>query len=132
MPIDTILAVLIFAFPDVCYVPILGVPVPMPFPNIALSTMDIPVQFQVIIGGGLAENIATVGILSNGDNAGVEGGVVSGMVMGPFRGILGSTAVFVGAVPATHLASVFGQNGLLPNMVGVALTPAQAVVLVMR
>jgi hypothetical protein len=132
MPINTILAVLIFAFPDVCFVPVLGVPVPMPFPNIALSTMDIPAQFQVIICGGLAENIVTIGSMSNGDNAGVEGGVVSHLVMGPFRGILGSFVVFVGGMPATHLASVFGQNGLLPNIVGLAITPAQATVLVMR
>ncbi len=128
---NTTLGVFNFAFPDVCKVPILGVPVPLPFPNIALSTMDIPSQFQVIIGGGLAENLATVGAMSLGDTPGLEGGIISQLFMGPFRGLLGSFNVFMGGIPATRLTSLFGQNGLLPNALGASLTPSQIVVLLL-
>lgn len=131
MFVNTNLGVLSLAFPDVCFVPVLGVPVPLPFPNIALSFADIPAQFEVIVGGGLAENLVTVGALSNGDQVGVEGGVVSHLIMGPFRSILGSFKVFMGCIPCTHMLGPVGQNGLLPNMVGVSLTPAQVTVLVL-
>lgn len=130
MFVNTNLGVLDFAFPDVCLVPVLGVPTPLPFPNIALSFADIPAQFEVIIGGGLAENLATVGTMSNGDQPGVEGGVVSHLFMGPFRSLLGSIKLFVGCIPCTHTFGIVGQNGLLPNAIGVSLTPAQVTVLV--
>jgi hypothetical protein len=130
MFVNTNLGVLDFAFPDVCLVPVLGVPTPLPFPNIALSFADIPAQFEVIIGGGLAENLATVGTMSNGDQPGVEGGVVSHLFMGPFRSLLGSIKLFVGCIPCTHTFGIVGQNGLLPNAIGVSLTPAQITVLV--
>jgi hypothetical protein len=130
MFVNTNLGVLDFAFPDVCLVPVLGVPTPLPFPNIALSFADIPAQFEVIIGGGLAENLVTVGTMSNGDQPGVEGGVVSHLFMGPFRSLLGSIKLFVGCIPCTHTFGIVGQNGLLPNAIGVSLTPAQITVLV--
>jgi hypothetical protein len=130
MFVNTNLGVLDFAFPDVCLVPVMGVPTPLPFPNIALSFADIPAQFEVIVGGGLAENLATVGTMSNGDQPGVEGGVVSHLFMGPFRSLLGSIKLFVGCIPCTHTFGIVGQNGLLPNAIGVSLTPAQVTVLV--
>lgn len=130
MFVNTNLGVLSFAFPDVCLVPVLGAPVPTPFPNIALSFADIPTQFQVIIGGGLAENLITVGAISNGDEGGVQGGVVSHQEMGQFRSLLGSFTVFMGAMPCTHMLGIVGQNGMLPNGVGTSLSPAQITVLV--
>ena len=131
MFVNTNLGVLNLAFPDVCFVPVLGVPTPMPFPNIALSFADIPAQFEVIIGGGLAENLVTVGAISNGDQPGAEGGVISHLFMGQFRSLLGSLKVFMGCIPCTHMFGVVGQNGLLPNMVGVSLTPSQVTVMVL-
>jgi hypothetical protein len=130
MFVNTNLGVFDFAFPDVCFVPILGVPTPIPFPNIALSFADIPAQFEVIIGGGLAENLVTIGAMSNGDQAGAQGGVVSHLIMGQFRSLLGSFKVFMGCIPCTHMLGIVGQNGLLPNMVGISLSPAQVTVLV--
>jgi Domain of unknown function (DUF4150) len=131
MFVNTNLGVLNFAFPDVCFVPVLGVPVPTPFPNIALSFTDIPAQFEVIVGGGLAENLVTIGAISNGDQVGAEGGVVSHLIMGQFRSLLGSFKVFMGCIPCTHMLGIVGQNGLLPNMVGISLSPAQVTVLVL-
>jgi hypothetical protein len=60
----------------------------------------------------------------------VEGGVVSHLFMGPFRSLLGSIKLFVGCIPCTHTFGIVGQNGLLPNAIGVSLTPAQVTVLV--
>jgi hypothetical protein len=131
MFVNTNLGVLSLAFPDVCFIPVLGIPTPFPFPNIALSFADIPAQFEVIVGGGLGENLVTIGAISNGDVAGVEGGVVSHLFMGPFRALLGSFKVFMGCIPCTHMLGIVGQNGLLPNMVGISLTPSQVTVMVL-
>lgn len=128
---NTNLGVLSLAFPDVCDVPVLGVPTPTPFPNISISFTDIPVQFEVIIGGGLGENLATVSAITNGDEPGVEGGLESAMFIGPARTLMGSVSVFVGGMPGCHLFDLTGQNGMLPNAEGTSLTPAQVVVLVL-
>lgn len=124
------LGVMNFAFPDVCNTPV-PVPVPIPYPNIAISVTHVPSQFKVIVGGGLAENLLTMGTISNGDQAGVAMGVASGMIMGPDRPMLGSFKTLVGAVFCTRLTSLHGQNGMSPNMVGFSLTPAQIRVLVL-
>lgn len=128
---NTSLCAINFAFPDVCMVPTPAGPVPLPFPNIVCSSLHIPSQFNVIISGGLAENLFTQGTLSVGDQPGVGLGVVSGMVMGPDRYMLGSFKVVVGCAFAARLTSLTGQNGLAPNIVGLTLTPCQISVLVL-
>ncbi|MBL8473648.1 MAG: DUF4150 domain-containing protein [Rhodocyclaceae bacterium] len=122
------IGVMNFAFPDVCSIPT-PAPVPTPLVNIALSFTHIPSQFKVICGGGLAENLLTTGTISNGDQAGLALGVVSGLIMGPDRPATSSVKVFYGAIPATRLTSMQTQNGMLPNAVGLSLTPAQFKVL---
>ena len=116
------LGVLNLGFPDVC---IVG-PVPIPEVNIDLSVTNIPTVFNVIFGGGLAENLLTISALSEGD-AGV--GVVSGMCLGPKRSFIGSFKVMLSCMFSSRLTSINGQNGLLPNIVGFSLTPAQFKVL---
>jgi hypothetical protein len=124
---NTNLGVLNFAFPDVCK--LLPIPIPFPFPNIALSFTHIPTVFNVIFGGGLAENLMTQGTISNGDVS--AGGVVSQIEMGPDRPVLGSFKVTVGAMFATRLTTMTTQNGMPPNAVGMSLTPAQFRVLLL-
>lgn len=119
------MAVLNFAFPDVCMVPTPVGPIPLPFPNFAISITHIPSQFTVILQCGLAENLLTMGTISNGDDVGVSLGVASGMFIGPDRQFLGSFKVFMGGIPATRLTTLTGQNGLSPNMIGASLTPSQ-------
>lgn len=121
---NTNLGVMNLGFPDVC---IVG-PVPVPEVDIDVSITNIPTVFNVIFGGGLSENLLTVSPVSMGD-AGV--GVVSGMCMGPKRSFLGSFKVLTGCMFASRLTSINGQNGLLPNTVGVSLTPAQFKVLLL-
>ena len=124
---NIILFVMNFAFPDVCLTPPLGEPIP--YPNFAFSSTHIPSQFNILIGGGLAENLLTQGTISQGDDAGVLLGVVSHTEMGPDRYLMGSFKVAFGAVFATRLTSLTTAN--MCNMVGLTIVPAQFVVMVM-
>ncbi|NOT89659.1 MAG: DUF4150 domain-containing protein [Lysobacter sp.] len=118
------LGVMSLGFPDVCIVGI----IPVPEANIDFSITDIPTVFNVLYGGGLVENLITISTLSTAD---VGVGVVSGMCMGPKRSILGSFKLLVGAIFVSRLTSINGQNGLLPNTVGICLLPTQFRVLVL-
>lgn len=118
-----------FAFPDVCKTPVLGVPVPLPYPNIALGPTAIPTQFTVLLQCMPAHNMATTKPMSLGDTPGLMGGVVSQLVMGPERHLKGSLKLFIGGPPATRMLDPSGQNGMLPNDPGVTLSPAQVTVM---
>ena len=125
---NTSLAVLNFAFPDVCLTP-MPVPVPIPYPNFAMSTTHIPGQFTTIIGGGIAENLLTQGTISMGDQGGVNLGVASGMLMGPDRYVLGSFKTLIGPAFASRLTSMTMQNST--NMVGLSITPSQVTTIIL-
>ena len=120
---NTNLGVMSLGFPDVCLTPI-----PIPEVNIDFSITNIPTVFNVLYGGGLAENLITISSLSTAD---AGAGVVSGMCMGPKRSMLGSFKLLVGAIFASRLTSINGQNGLLPNCVGICLVPVQFRVVVL-
>ena len=115
-------------FPDVCKTP-MPAPVPVPYPNIALAPMAVKAVYKVIFGGGPAHNLSTVIPMSNGDNAGVAGGVSSGMVMGSSRAVTGANTVLLGSMPATRLTSVTLQNGT--NCPGLRVSPSQTKVIIL-
>ena len=123
-----------FGMPDVCLTPTPVGPVPIPYPNIALPMTAIPptASLKTLIMAMPAHNIMTTVPMSNGDNAGVNLGVASGMVMGPCRHIIGSTNVFYGGMPATKMTSPTGQNGMSLNVPGLTLVPAQFKVMIMK
>ena len=87
---------------------------------------------KVLLTAGPAHNIITTIPMTNGDNAGVNLGVVSGMVMGPSRHLMGSTNVFYGGMPATKMTRMTGQNGMSLNAPGMTLVPGQFKVILMR
>ncbi|MGS1036263.1 DUF4150 domain-containing protein [Burkholderia glumae] len=116
--------------PDVCKTPLL-VPVPLPYPNITMSTTHIPSVFNVTICDGLAENLLTEGTISMGDEPGVLGGIVSNIFMGPDRYLMGSFKVMFGVAFAARLTSLVGMNGMPFNTVGMAMVPAQCSVLIL-
>src|SRR5689334_19519319 len=95
-------------FPDVCLTP--PVPVPIPYPDVALGPTAIPSQLRVFILAAPCHNLATVTPLTNGDNPGVATGVASGTVMGPSRHVTAAFTVCFGGIPATRLTSVTVQN----------------------
>lgn len=128
---NSLAAMSMMTIPDVCKTPIL-VPVPIPYPNLVMSTAHIPSVFNVMFGTGLAENLMTEGTISMGDEPGVEGGVVSSLFMGPDTYIAGSLAVIVGTAFAARMTSLVGMNGMPFNTMGISLVPAQFRVLLLR
>jgi hypothetical protein len=121
----------IAAVPDVCKTPVGPVPVPVPYPNLATSCTHIPAVLNVMFGIGLAENLLTEGTISEGDQAGVLGGVVSQIFMGPDRYLTSSLKLLVGGIFATRMTSLTGHNGMPCNTVGASLVPGQFRVLVL-
>ena len=117
-----------FAFPDVCLTPLV-VPIPVPYPNIALCTASIPTVPNYFITGMPTHNLMTIGATSLGDLGGVGGGVASGVIAGPSRHVTGSSKYFIGPAPATRMLDPTAQNGMAPNAAGVALAPSQTKVL---
>ena len=116
-------------FPDVCLTPAGPVVVPIPYPNIAMGPMGVPPVPNVLFGGTPAHNLLTEVPLTQGDDTGVLGGVVSLMDMGPRLCLDGAFTVLVGGIPATRMTSLTLQNGV--NAPGVCLVPAQLAVLLL-
>ncbi len=117
-----------FAFPDVCMTPS-PAPVPIPYPNMAIASTAIPAQFKTLIMCMPAHNMGTTIPMSNGDNAGVAGGVASGMLMGPAKNVTGALSVLIGGMPATRMTSVSLQNST--NCPGATLVPSQTKVILL-
>lgn len=122
-----------FAFPDVCLTP-MPVPVPVPYPNIALGMTANPATAckKIYLSCMPAHNLMTMIPLSMGDNAGVNMGVASGMVMGPSRHLMGSVGVIYEGFPATKMTSPTGQNGMSLNAPGLTIVPAQFKVIILK
>lgn len=118
-------------FPDVCLTPIPSpagpIPTPLPYPNIAMGMMGIPAVYVVLFGGAPAENLLTMSPMSSGNEAGVMGGVASGVFIGPDHYIMGSFKVLVGGMFATRMTSMTIQNST--NCPGISLVPAQVTVI---
>jgi len=120
-----------FAFPDVCKTPTPAGPIPIPYPNIALTSTSTPTVPNQLIQAMPIHNLMTMAFISNGDNAGVVGGVVSNIFMGPERHLLGSVKVFASAMPVVKMLSPTQHNGPLGNIVGATLSPSQIKVMIL-
>lgn len=119
--------------PDICNTPTPAGPVPVPYPNIAETTMADPgglVQ-DVLIAGMPAMNQMSKILISNGDQAGVNGGVISGKVMGEMNFLTASACVTVGGKPAVRVTSLTGHNGAPLNTTGSVMSPSQTLVMVL-
>ncbi len=118
-----------FGFPDVCLTPTPAGPTPVPYPNTAQGTMAVNAVYHVLFAGAPAHTLATSIPLTNGDNAGVNGGVASGTVMQKARHTVGCSTVLIGGKPATRLTSPTLQNST--NCPGARITPSQTKVLLL-
>lgn len=121
-----------FGFPDTCLTPSPAGPVPIPYPNFAQKIMALPptTNMKHFIMMMPAHNLGTTVPMSMGDNAGVAGGVASGMMMGPSRNTMGSAKVFTGGMPSTKWLSTSLQNSTnVPA--GTTLVPCQFKVMVL-
>ena len=121
------------AMPDTCLTPTPGGPVPMPYPNISMTSTALPPTtcMTILVDGTPALNMLSEIPLSNGDEAGVNLGVVSGMIMGPTSYIMGSETLMLEGVPAVKLTSETGQNGESMNIPGACIVPSQVIMIVL-
>jgi len=103
--------------PDVCLTPIV-VPVPIPYPNMGDATMAEPAAETVFIGGSPGCTQASLIEPSQGDEPGVLGGIISGMIMGEIEFILASMIVTLEAMPAIYQGCLTLQNEI--NTMGMA------------
>ncbi len=124
-----------FGFPDTCKTPAppSPSPVPIPYPNIAMFNManSGTCSMKVKILNMPVITKASIIPLSSGDEAGVAGGVVSGMNLGQAAFKMGVMTVKVeGNDIINHLKTV-AQNGSNANVpAGMHLVPSQTTVLV--
>ena len=134
--VNTQMAGMDLAFPDVCLTPIPTpagpVPTPIPYPNTALPMTAVPSQVKVLILAMPAHNLMTTVPMSNGDNSGVNMNPMSGMVMGPRRHLMGSISTLFGGMPVTKMLSPTGQNGMSPGAFGTSLAPSQIKVMALK
>jgi uncharacterized Zn-binding protein involved in type VI secretion len=104
------------AFPDVCKTPTPGGPIPIPYPNIAMSSDTAQGSSTVKADGNpvmiQGSNFAT----STGDEAGSAGGVVSSVTKGKAEFILYSFDVQFDGKPVARMGDLMVQNkGSAPN-----------------
>jgi hypothetical protein len=106
---------------DVC-----KTPPPVTFVNIGSGAMSVPTAPTVLFAGMPAHNLTTITPKTQGDEAGVLGGVISNVFMGPSRHLTGCTTVLLQGAPATRMTSTTLQN--LNNAPGVRIVPSQTIV----
>ncbi len=111
--------------PDVCKTPSPGGPVPIPYPNISQSaTLAKGTTTVKADGGMMIANKGSEFSLSNGDNAGVGGGVKSSTFMKESTWILYSFDVKVDGKNACRLTDKKFQNhGNTVDLGGIAQAP---------
>ncbi len=136
MHISTNMAGTTMAFPNVCLTPAPPAPnpVPIPYPSIGqcATAMAPTCALRVKI---LNKNVMTVRskvMRTQGDEAGVGGGVASGMFGGPVSRSQSSMKVNVEGSPVVRNLDMIGSNGPSPNApVGNQLAPSQTIVICM-
>ena len=118
-------------FPDCCYTPIAGVPVPLPYPNIAESSVAVPAAYNVLLDCMPTITESSFNLVSEGDETGVELGICSFMESGETMYLLGNLTIYAWGMPVQRMTSITEQNCLvvLPNTVGCTLSPSQCTVL---
>lgn len=133
-PVTTKMGGVSNAMPDVCKTPAPPAPpVPIPYPNIASFTQANPgtTSLKTKILNQPVVNKDTQVMMTSGDEAGVAGGVSSGMIKGPAKAVKFSMKVKVEGKPVVFQTCTIGQNGASANApAGIHSAPSQTKVLV--
>ena len=118
------------AFPDVCKTPAPpAAPVPIPYPNVAMSTDTAQGSVDVKMDGNPIMLQGSNFKVSTGDEAGSGGGVVSGQTKAKAEFINFSFDVTVEGKPVPRLGDMMVQNkGGAPNTAPMPLVQPPAVV----
>ena len=120
------------ATPDVCKTPAPPAPpIPIPYPNLGQLASAQKTSKKVKFFSAEVATLKTEIPSSQGDEAGVAGGVVSGGNMQKITFKKGSAKVKVEGQPVITLTSTTGHNGANANMpAGAQIAPSQTKVLV--
>jgi len=119
--------------PDVCKTPAppLPSPVPVPYPNTGQLVQANDTSTKVKFVNMEVVTVKSKIPMSQGDEAGVAGGLVSGANMGEVAFKKGSTKVKIEGQPCIHLTSVTSHNGSNANApAGVQVVPSQTKVII--
>ena len=117
--------------PDVCKVPAPPLPpIPTPFPNIAMLPQAVGTSVMVKIASRPVVTVASKVPISMGDEAGVAGGVVSGVFIGPCSFKLGVPTVKIEGNDVVTQLKPTAHNGTSANAMGTILSPSQMTVLI--
>lgn len=127
-------AISMATIPDVCKTPSPAGPVPIPYPNISQSaTLDKGTTTVKADGGMMIATKGSEFSLSNGDNAGVAGGVKSSTFMKESTWILYSFDVKMDGANACRLTDKKFQNHEnAADLTGVVVTPVSIGVMVLE
>ncbi|WP_322997264.1 DUF4150 domain-containing protein [Castellaniella sp.] len=110
--------------PDVCKTPAPPAPpIPVPYPNMAMTAMATPPTTKVLVDGVPAVTKSSKIPLSNGDTPGTLGGVVSGTFMGECEFITASFKVKFEGKPVIRQGDSAKSNK--GNCFGALLQPSQ-------
>ena len=127
MFVCTIAQGMIVAFPNVCKTPFPPAPpLPIPYPSIVQLQMANPVSTKVMVCGVPAMFKPSKIELTNGDNVGVAGGLVSGSFMQKCEFSVGSFLVSFEGKPAVRMADPATSNKA--NTIGMVSVPSQFMV----
>lgn len=120
------------AFPDVCKTPAPPAPspIPIPYPNMAQLASGTGTSAKTKICGKKVFNTNSKIPRSNGDEAGVAGGLVSSVFGDQVMYPMGSMKVKVEGAPVVTVLKTTKHNGSNANAVGAQLVPSQVKVLV--
>ena len=120
-----------FASPDTCLTPTSAGPVSVAYPNTGNCAQALMFSVKVKFVMKEALTLQSQIPISTGDEAGSNGGVVSGMFKGPVQFKRGSSKVFIEGVPCEFHTATTGHNGVNSNMpAGTQVSASQSKVLV--
>ena len=114
------------ANPDVC---LLG-PIPTPYLNLGLRNQALPNCYTITITNAPILNTMARIPITSGNEAGINGGVISHLVKGESVNTIGSTILFVGGFPVTRMNDPTSQNR--SNSTGSSITPSQNIQSVLK
>ena len=116
-------------FPDVCKAPAPPLPfIPLPLPNLSLNVLAAPFSINVFVTFVPALNMLSMCPVTTGDEAGVMGGLISQLIKGLQRVMLGNPIVFVNFIPAKNLLCPSSGN-LMNAPLGATIIPSITTVL---
>jgi hypothetical protein len=130
LPVATLQNGQCLGFPDVCLTPVGPVDVPIPYPNIGMCPTGVMTTTTVLVANMPALTQGSQLPMSQGDDAGASGGVMSGMILGPIAFRTASSKVAFQGQKVIVLTAMTAHNGASANYpAGVLMSPSQAKVL---